>query len=81
LDNGLDKIRHFGLRGAVEIRHFLAALNSEKDPQVRARAKRALPTIVKALEDQKQTQATLLLAFDEIDRDPFTDYLSSIWET
>lgn len=76
-DEGMDKIRPFGLRGAVEIRHFMDALDGRGSQQQIDRAKLALPEIARAL-DQKE--ATLLNAFDEIVRDPFTDYLFSIWE-
>lgn len=75
LDDGMDKIRPFGLRGAVEIRHFIDALGGKGAQAVRA--KQALPEVAKAL---GQTEPTLLNAFDEIARDPFTDYLFSIWE-
>lgn len=41
-------------------------------------AKNALTTIVEALEDQRQTETTLLSTFDDILRDPCTRYLCSV---
>jgi hypothetical protein len=80
LDDGMNKIRPFGLRGAVEIRHFVDSLDGKTDPQSKRRAQQALPDVVTALQSQLQTPATLQTAFAEIVGDPFTDYLYSIWE-
>lgn len=81
LDGGMDKIRPFGLRGAVEIAHFVSDLKSGDDSAAGRQARDAMKAVVAVLESsQAQTDATLRNAFDEIVGDPFTDYLVSIWE-
>jgi hypothetical protein len=76
----LDVIRPMGLRGAVEIRNFIEALD-EDDPSSphradHARAVEALPVIAKAL---GQDPATVQIVFREIATDPYTEFLSAVW--
>jgi hypothetical protein len=76
LEGSMNTIRCFGLRGAVEIGHLQSGLHSDVAEHV-AGAEAVLDCVANAL---KQDRATLRLVFYEIARDPFTEYLSSIWE-
>jgi len=74
LEEKLKKLRCFGLKGAVEITHLIAAL---KDETKQARAKATL-TAAAALVGQ--SEETLMTAFVEIEDDSFTKYLCKVWD-
>lgn len=76
LEGDMNVIRSFGLRGAVEIGHLQAGLDSQNADHVDA-AEAVLDCVATAL---KHDKATLRWVFYEIAHDPFTQYLSSIWE-
>ncbi|HTV85025.1 MAG TPA: hypothetical protein VME63_06455 [Dyella sp.] len=76
LEGGMNAIRAFGLRGAVEISHLQSSLESGDAGDV-AEAEAVLACAARAT---RQDRATLRLVFYEIARDPFTEYLSTIWE-
>jgi hypothetical protein len=80
LEHDLNKIRRLGLRGAVEIKHWLDAYNyTGTEPRQildRERARDAFPKIASAI---KQELETMLVAFDEIAGDPFTAFLALVW--
>ncbi len=82
LEGGLNKIRPLGLRGAVEIKHWLDAYNDADTDQVRVRdhelARAAFPKIASAI-NQDPDLKTLLVAFHEIAEDPFTVFLVRVW--
>jgi hypothetical protein len=77
LESNMNIIRSFGLRGAVEIGHLSEQLNSD-DADEKKSADDVLNCLAVAL---KQDKATLTMVFFEIAYDPFTEYLSSIWES
>jgi hypothetical protein len=74
LEKRMNPIRCFGLRGAVEINHLYTMLNGH-DPEKKKSATEVLTCVSNTL---KQEKATLLMAFYEIAKDPFTEYLTSI---
>jgi hypothetical protein len=76
LESKLNTIRPFGLRGAVEISHLHDQLNSTH-PDEKKEAEALLDCVATAIDQKK---ATLITVFYEIACDPFTEYLSSIWE-
>ena len=80
LEDDMNKIRRFGLRGAVEIKHCLDAYYDDDANPTRKRdhdlARAALPKIALAI---KQELETLLGAFHEIAGDPFTVFLVRVW--
>lgn len=75
MEAGMNKIRRFGLRGAVEIHHLYHNLEKGTDEQ-KAVANSILDSAARVLE---QDTITLKMAFFEISGDPFTAYLESIW--
>ncbi|GLQ50907.1 hypothetical protein ACFFJT_06365 [Dyella flava] len=76
LESKLNTIRSFGLRGAVEINHLYRQLN-DTDPDEKAHAESIMNCVAEAL---NQKEPTLEMVFFEIAYDPFTEYLSTIWE-
>lgn len=80
LEDKLALLRPLGLRGAVEIRNFIVALD-DADPKSPHKADHdlavaALPKLAATL---GQDPATVQLVFREIAADPFTTFLSSVW--
>jgi hypothetical protein len=75
---GMNAIRKLGLRGAVEIKHFVDDFeNADAEDADHKTAVTMLPDVANAL---GQTPATVILALQQIAQDPFTDYLYNIWE-
>ena len=79
--NGLDKIRSLGLRGAAEIKHLVDSYDADIStvPASKGdhdRAVAALPKIAAAI---GQDPDTLQIVFREIAQDPFTVYLCAVW--
>lgn len=77
LEAKMNIIRCYGLRGAIEISHLYEQLNGDDADEKRS-AEEVLDCIATAL---AQDKATLMRVFFEIACDPFTEYLSSIWES
>ena len=82
LEDGMNKIRQFGLRGAVEIKHwFDAYYDTSADPahlRYRELACGAFPKIASEIKQDPDLK-TLLVAFHEIAEDPFTLFLTRVW--
>lgn len=78
LKDGLDKITPMGMRGAVEIKHFVENLNDEKDCGEKAK-KIAEATLIKLADALGQTEDTVRCVFGQIAEDPYTDFLYRIW--
>jgi hypothetical protein len=82
LEDDLNKIRRFGLRGAVEIKHWLDHYyDTDEDPTRRRNheiARSAFPKIASAV-NQDPDLKTLLVVFHEIAEDPFTCFLERLW--
>lgn len=76
LDEGLNKLRPLGLRGAIEIKHLLDSMKDASSPDKQQRATQLVGEIALLL---AQSDKAVLNAFEEIAQDPFTDYLYSIW--
>lgn len=78
----LDALRPIGLRGAIEFRHFIAALDStdQDAAQATAEALAAFPTVLKALSLDPTDAAALRLTMREIAGDPYTVFLSEVWD-
>ena len=79
----LDRTRDIaplGMRGAVEIKHFMLEYDYEgqdaEQLKLRDDAKAALPYIAEAL---KQKKETVVVTFRQIADDPFTEFLYTIW--
>lgn len=75
-----EAIATIGMRGAVEVRHFIEALDDNRDTPAARRqrelAAKALPSLADAL---KQTPHGTELALRQIANDPFTNFLYQIW--
>jgi hypothetical protein len=81
LQGDLDKIRPLGVRGAIEIKHLISALDdtASTDPMRQgehARAVAAMPKIANAI---RQDPDTLQIAFREIAGDPYTTFLDRVY--
>jgi hypothetical protein len=81
LQGKLDTIRPLGVRGATEIQRLMQDFDrtAPMTPEQQAahdQAVAAFPLIAAAV---KQDPATLQLAFRQIARDPFTDFLCRVW--
>ncbi len=87
LKDGLDTIRPLGMRGAVEIKHFIDAFDYDDakntDPEHQAERKaahdRAVSALPKIAATLNQEPETLQLVFREIARDPYAIYLREVW--
>ncbi len=79
-ENKMEDLRMLGLRGAVEIKHFLEDLDYVGEDEVsktkQLLALSALPIIATTL---NQDQASIRYAFSQIADDPFTGFLYEIW--
>lgn len=73
---GCDALTPMGMRGAVEIRHFVDALDGPADLPAHKLAHATLPLLAAALQ---QAPASAELAFRQIAGDPFTYFLYQIW--
>lgn len=75
-----DALAAIGMRGAVEVRQFIAALDDKRDlPAVRQQrelASEILPSLAEAL---KQPPQGAELALRHVANDPFTHFLYQIW--
>jgi hypothetical protein len=73
-------LRPLGLRGAVEIRQFIHALDNSgqtpKEIQDRDIAQKALPVIAKAAGIDSEA---LQIAFRQVGEDPYTEFLERVW--
>lgn len=82
LEDDMNKIRRLGLRGAVEIKHWLDAYyDADTNPPRRRNhdlAHAFLPKIASAM-NQDPDLKTLLVTFYEIAEDPFTVFLVRVW--
>jgi hypothetical protein len=80
LEDKIDVIRPLGLRGAVEIKHWLDCYEDESADPIRKHyhdlAHAAIPKIASAM---NQDIDTLLVAFHEIAEDPFTIFIWGFW--
>lgn len=80
LQDGLDKLRPLGLRGAVEIRHFVDDYDYVGNDPDRLADKNiavaALPKIAAAI---NQDADTVQFVFRQIAGDPYTSFLYKIW--
>ena len=74
LEDGLEKIRCFGLKGAVEINQLLKDM---KNAMTQPRAEATLAAAASAL---GQTEDTLTTAFETIVGDSFAKYLFEVWD-
>jgi hypothetical protein len=75
MEDGMNKLRRLGLRGAVEIHHLYHNIEMGTDDE-KTSANSVLDCAAKILE---QDRVALKMAFFEISEDPFTAYLESIW--
>jgi hypothetical protein len=80
LQDDLNKLRPLGLRGAVEIKHFIDDFNYAGNAPDRLADKKvaveSLPRIAAAI---NQDPATVQLVFSQIEGDPYTSFLYKIW--
>lgn len=81
LERDLKVLRPLGMRGAIEIKHFIDAFDRTKfdSPEEAADHKlavAALPILATAI---KQDPATLQITFRQIAGDPYTEFLFTIW--
>lgn len=76
LGDDLSKIRMMGMRGALEIGNLLSDLRST-DPAYSVPAMKAFNEIARAL---GAPNAALGRAFQEIGDDPYTQFLSQVWQ-
>jgi hypothetical protein len=80
LEERLDKLRPFGMRGACEIRHLVQDFDDDSPDSARKaehdRAVAAFPVIAAAV---GLDIAALQITFREIAGDPYTEYLAQVW--
>jgi len=83
-DDKLDLLRPIGLRGAIEFRHFVEDLDStdQSAGQVKltADALEAFPSVLRALSLEPADGAALRMTMREIAADPYTVFLSEVWD-
>lgn len=78
LRDKLDVLRPMGLRGAVEIKHFVDELDNAAHPRAQGRAGAALPHVAAALGMPVELVQVVLR---EIAFDPYTDFLDKVWDS
>jgi hypothetical protein len=76
LEELLDKVRPYGMRGASEIRHLVNAFDNPANQLEHDRAVAAFPLIAAAV---GMSADALQVTFREIAEDPFTEYLEEVW--
>jgi hypothetical protein len=81
-EDKLDALRPLGLRGAIEFRHFIEALDATDQDAAHAKAEalEAFPTVLKALSLDPTDGAVLRMTMREIADDPYTVFLSEVWD-
>lgn len=80
-EDKLVALRALGLRGAVEIKNFVDALNADvsQKPELKAVHDLAVSALPKVAEVLKQDPATVAITLSEIAEDPFTVFLDRVW--
>jgi len=83
-EDKLALLRPIGLRGAIEFHHFIEDLDAT-DPaceqaKFSAEAQAAFPTVLRALALDPADEAALRMTMREIAADPYTVFLSEVWD-
>lgn len=81
LKEGVTRLCPLGLRGAVEIRHFVSELDDihADQPDRKAANARAIAALPKYAEALRQAPETLQVVLREIAGDPYTMFLEKVW--
>jgi len=83
-EDKLALLRPIGLRGAIEVHHFVKDLDAtDAAPELAkftAEAKAAFPTVLRVLSFDPADEAALRLTMREIAGDPYAVFLSEVWD-